>query len=104
MLILVASNQATCFLHEVLSSGELLLKNHRNEYSLWQRRFWEHRIRDDTDYFHHINYIHYNPVKHQLVQAVIDWPYSSVHRYMREEILPKDWGGVGMPDLCGEFF
>ena len=48
----------TYFLQEVLEFGEPLLKNRRNEYNLWQRRFWEHRIQDETDFFHHVNYIH----------------------------------------------
>lgn len=93
----------TYFIQDVLERGEPLLKNQRNEYNLWQRRFWEHQIRDETDFYHHVNYIHYNPVKHRLVQQVTDWPYSSVHRYIKDGILPKDWGGVPFPRLYGEF-
>ncbi|KTD45508.1 Transposase IS200 like protein [Legionella rubrilucens] len=84
----------TYFLREIKSSEELLLKNHRGEYNVWQRRFWEHRIRDETDFYSHVNYIHFNPVKHGLVKEVFDWPYSSFHRYVREGRLPRDWGGV----------
>lgn len=87
----------TYFLQEVLEFNEPLLKNRRNQYSLWQRRFWEHRIRDETDLSAHVDYIHYNPVKHGLVQNVIDWPYSSFHRYVRDGLIPKDWGGVSLP-------
>ncbi|MFA5959541.1 MAG: transposase [Tatlockia sp.] len=92
----------TYFLQDILQLGEPFLKNARNEYTLWQRRFWEHRIRNETDFFHHVNYIHYNPVKHKLVQKVVDWPYSSVHSYIKYGILPRDWGGASLPGLYGE--
>ena len=65
----------------------------RGAYSLWQSRFWEHTIRDDTDFERHADYIHYNPVKHALVSRVIDWPFSSFHHYARAGILPRDWAG-----------
>ncbi|WP_131775234.1 REP-associated tyrosine transposase, partial [Legionella cincinnatiensis] len=74
----------TYFLHELLSAGAPLLKNQKNEYNLWQRRFWEHRIRNESDFCAHVNYIHFNPVKHGWVKEVIDWPYSSFHKYVRE--------------------
>jgi putative transposase len=61
--------------------------------ALWQRRFWEHTIRDEEDFERHVDYIHFNPVKHALVQRVRDWPYSSFHRYVRDGILPEDWAG-----------
>lgn len=83
----------TYFLQEIISSEEILIKNHRGEYNLWQRRFWEHRIRNELDFCAHVNYIHFNPVKHGLVKEVIDWPYSSFHRYVRESVLPRNWGG-----------
>ena len=67
--------------------------NKRGEYSLWQSRFWEHTIRDDADFERHVDYIHYNPVKHSLVSQVADWRFSSFHRYVRHGILPRDWGG-----------
>ena len=70
-----------------------LQRDPRGEYRLWQRRFWEHTIRDDLDYERHVDYIHYNPVKHGLVARVIDWPHSSFHRYVRHGILPMDWAG-----------
>ncbi len=65
----------------------------RREGALWQRRFWEHRIRDDTDLARHVGYIHYNPVKHGHVRQVRDWPFSTFHRYCRAGIYPPDWGG-----------
>jgi putative transposase len=59
--------------------------------SLWQKRFWEHTIRDGQDFERHVDYIHFNPVKHGYVARASDWPYSSFHRYVREGVLPKDW-------------
>ncbi len=61
--------------------------------SAWQARFWEHRIRDDLDFERHVDYIHFNPVKHGYVKCVADWPHSSFHRYVREGKLASDWGG-----------
>jgi putative transposase len=61
---------------------------------MWQRRFWEHLIRDETDLSLHLDYIHYNPVKHGYVANVVDWPYSTFHRYVKEEAYPEDWGGT----------
>ncbi len=61
---------------------------------MWQRRFWEHTIRDDTDFARHLDYIHFNPVKHGLVTKVGDWAYSSFRRYVRHGILPQDWAGT----------
>lgn len=92
----------TYFLHQILSTGEPLSKNHRDEYNLWQRRFWEHFIRDEADLEAHVNYIHFNPVKHGLVKQVIDWPYSSFHRYIREGLLPINWGGEMNSCYLGE--
>jgi putative transposase len=60
---------------------------------LWQRRFWEHVIRNDTDYENHVDYVHWNPVKHGLVKKVSDWPFSSFHRYVQAGMLPIDWVG-----------
>jgi putative transposase len=84
----------TYFLREIKSCEESLFKNARGEYNLWQRRFWEHRIRSETDFYVHVNYIHFNPMKHGLVKEVIEWPYSSFHRYVRKELLPRNWGGI----------
>ena len=65
----------------------------RRERGVWQRRFWEHRIEDENDLRYHVDYIHINPVKHGHVVAACDWPYSSIHRYFRQGILPGDWAG-----------
>ena len=71
--------------------------------SPWQTRFWEHTIRDEDDLRRHVDYIHYNPVKHGVVQRVVDWPWSSFHRYVKQGILPEDWGGGGAMDDEGTF-
>ncbi|MBI3772502.1 MAG: transposase [Gammaproteobacteria bacterium] len=65
----------------------------RREIGFWQRRYWEHQIRNDTDFTRHVDYAHYNPVKHGLVAQVRDWPHSTFHRYVRLEMCPLDWGG-----------
>ncbi len=65
----------------------------KREKGVWQRRFWEHAIRDDHDLQSHVDYIHFNPVKHGLVPRVADWPHSSFHRYVKRGELPPDWGG-----------
>ena len=64
----------------------------RGEAAIWQRRFWEHIIRDQEDLARHLDYIHYNPVKHGLVDRVSDWKWSSFHRYVRENYYVMDWG------------
>lgn len=64
----------------------------RREIDFWQRRFWEHQIRDDRDFEHHADYIHFNPVKHGLVTQVAQWPYSTFHRYAQNGVYPNDWG------------
>jgi putative transposase len=79
------------FTQQLLQQGVPLQRNARGEYNLWQRRFWEHTIRDDRDLQAHVDYIHFNPVKHGLVKFVAQWPYSSFHRYVRLGLLPKDW-------------
>ena len=65
----------------------------KQERGIWQRRFWEHAIRDEEDFRQHVDYIHYNPVKHGYVQKVVEWPYSSFHQHVRLGILPVDWAG-----------
>jgi putative transposase len=88
------------FTHHVIASGEPVARNAKGEYALWQRRFWEHTIRDEDDFARHVDYIHINPVKHGLVQNVCDWPWSSFHRYVRLGVLPQAWGG-GCDDANG---
>ena len=69
-------------------------KRKHRESTIWQRRFWEHQIRDDLDLQRHVDYIHFNPVKHGHVQHAVDWPYSTFHRYVRDGVYAQDWAGV----------
>ena len=72
----------------------------RRERGLWQRRFWEHCIRDQDDLQAHVDYIHYNPVRHGLVSMAVDWPYSTLHRFIRRGWVSQDWA-VGTSDrIC----
>jgi putative transposase len=65
----------------------------RGERGIWQRRFWEHLIRDDEDYRRHLEYCYINPVKHGHVTRVCDWPFSSFHRDVEAGLFPRDWAG-----------
>jgi putative transposase len=65
----------------------------KRERGIWQRRYWEHTIRDESDFGRHIDYVHINPVKHGLVTRVSDWPHSSFHRMVKLGIYPEDWAG-----------
>jgi len=59
---------------------------------IWQRRFWEHALRDERDYQNHFDYLHFNPVKHGLVNNVSDWPYSSFHHWVKQGVYAMHWG------------
>jgi REP element-mobilizing transposase RayT len=74
----------------------------KREKGIWQRRYWEHAIRDDSDLERHVDYIHFNPVKHGHVARVADWPHSSFHRHVERGFLAADWGG-DMKDIQGPF-
>lgn len=75
----------------------------RRDPGLWQPRFWEHLIRDEADWRAHMDYVHYNPVKHGLVTRVRDWPHSSFHRLVEKGYYDLDWG-VADGDMCGRNF
>jgi putative transposase len=77
------------------------VRQERGERGIWQRRFWEHLIKDEADYARHVEYCYINPLKHGLVRRVQDWPHSSFHRDVRAGIFPEDWAGE--TDLPGEF-
>jgi putative transposase len=81
------------FTHAVTRSGTRVAHHASGEAALWQRRFWEHTIRDDSDFERHVDYIHFNPVRHGLVARVRDWPHSSFHRFVQQGLLPEDWAG-----------
>ena len=74
----------------------------KGERGIWQRRYWEHTIRDEIDYARHVDYIHYNPVNHGYARRAADWPYSSIHRYVAAGIVTRDWG-MGMTAGDGVF-
>lgn len=73
--------------------------HNRRESTIWQQRFREHRIRDDADMEKHVDYLHFNPVKHGIVRQVCDWPHSTFHRYVREGMYSNDWAGSAGCDL-----
>ncbi len=76
----------------------------KREGAVWQRRFWEHKIRNEKDYEIHCNYIHYNPVKHGLVSSPKDWVFSTFHRYVKNGTYSEDWGSlkpIGLPEGIG---
>ena len=77
-------------------------RSSKGERGIWQRRFWEHTIQDENDFIRHVDYIHYNPVKHGYVSRAVDWPHSSIHRFIREGTLTADWG-MGSPDNDQKF-
>jgi putative transposase len=79
----------------------------RGERGFWQRRFWEHRIREEEDFARHFDYIHYNPVKHGLAARPEEWPWSTFHRYARLGWYDTGWGrdippGLDDMDVAGE--
>src|SRR5258707_13776660 len=81
------------FTHRLVATGTSVKRHRNGEYALWQRRYWEHTIRNDEDFERHADYIHFNPVRHGSVSQARDWPYSSLHAYVRRGVLPPDWGG-----------
>ena len=87
------------FTRELEKSGVPVGKRKDGSALIWQSRYWEHTIRDADDLNRHIDYIHFNPVKHGLVERVIDWPYSSFHRYVGQGLLPPNWAGENFDDM-----
>ncbi len=84
-------------MNEAESRNDSRLK--RGERRIWQRRYWEHTIRDDRDLENHINYVYFNPVKHGHVTKIEDWPFSSFHRYRQRGTLPANWANPDDLDL-----
>lgn len=68
---------------------------HKGERGIWQRGFWEHVVRDDDDYTAHLDYIHFNPVRHGHVSRAVDWPFSSFRRYLKKGFYSPDWADTG---------
>lgn len=67
------------------------VRTKRGERGIWQRRYWEHLIRNEADFQNHIDYVHFNPIKHGWVERVADWPYSTFHRWVAQGLYPPDW-------------
>ena len=85
-----------------LPKGERISQSRRDkgERGIWQRRYWEHTLRDELDLARHVDYIHFNPVKHGHVKSVSEWPYSSFHRFVESGRYSADWGGGAEDELC----
>jgi putative transposase len=83
-----------------LPTGERISESRaaKGERGIWQRRYWQHTIRDENDFARHIDYVHINPVKHGLVHRASDWSYSSFHRMVKLGIYPEDWAGDASND------
>lgn len=79
-----------------------LSKRKKGESGIWQRRFWEHCIRDEADHWAHVRYCWGNPVKHGYVERAAEWPYSSIHRDIRAGRVEAEWSGVGAKGAFGE--
>lgn len=101
----VDGGQSSRFVRNLSRAGVSVLRNDRGEALVWQRRFWEHTIGDEDDCERHVEYIHFNPVKHDLVSRPADWPYSTFHRFVARGDLDPEWAGptenVDWP-ACGE--
>jgi putative transposase len=69
-------------------------RTQRRRRGIWQSRFWEHAVKDEGDYERHFDYVHWNPVKHGLARSVVDWPFSTFHRWVRLGVYPRHWGGA----------
>ena len=91
--------------HKLQISTEISLsREKRQEKNLWQRRYWEHLIRNEKDFSNHCDYIHYNSVKHGLCQSPQNWQFSSFHRFVAKGIYPQDWGAnesLNIPENIG---
>ncbi|MEI7708281.1 MAG: transposase [Chlorobium sp.] len=83
---------------EVISESRL----NKGERGIWQRRYWEHLIQNDDDFARHVDYIHFNPVKHGYATTPIDWPNSSIHRFVSQGIIENNWG-ASFIDNGGDF-
>ena len=89
------SRQVSKLDNEIISYS----RSKKRERGIWQRRFWEHRIRDELDYQRHMDYIHSNAVKHGYVARPVDWPYSTFKKCIDEGFYSSDWGGVGVDEI-----
>jgi len=90
----------------LFGSGEKIniSRSHRREGGFWQRRFWEHDIRDEPDFHRHLYYLHWNPVKHGYVKIPMEWPYSTIHRFVAQGFYPPNWGGGDVDEYPADNF
>jgi putative transposase len=86
------------FVRALASKGVSTQRNGKGVAGVWQRRFWEHTVRNETDFAAHCDYIHYYPVKHGHVMHPSDWPYSMLHRFVSEGIYQPDWTKTEAPN------
>lgn len=105
LLIDPLDNNLSGIMHRFKLSFGARYRNKHNFHSvkLWQGRFWDHIIRDENDMNNHIDYIHYNPVKHGYVSRPIEWKYSSFERYLNEGFYSEDWGITVKMEFSGEY-
>jgi putative transposase len=78
----------------------------RNQYRtgrVWQNRFWDHVIRDQRDFNSHVDYVHFNSVKHGYVKSAAEWEFSSFHKYVEDGFYREDWGTISTPTFAGDF-
>ncbi len=105
---LIKDHASRCLSAVLVPEGVRLSESRRRrgETAVWQRRFWEHRIRNGADFIAYCDYIHYNPVKHGLCRCPTDWPWSTIHRLVSAGYYPPDWGSAesprGEPAAVGE--
>ncbi|WP_250655551.1 REP-associated tyrosine transposase [Alkalimarinus coralli] len=91
------------FTRNIRKSGVPLNANKHGGFDVWQRRYWEHTIKSQEDYNRHIDYIHYNPVKHGYVENPTNWPWSSFHSFVKKGVLEPEWGSVITPEADFDF-
>ena len=80
-----------------LAQSQNTSRANKGEREIWQRRYWEHTIRDDDDFGAHLDYIHFNPAKHGLVKYPIDWPHSTFKDWVAKGVYEATWGSGDMP-------
>jgi len=99
----IKSNFSRAYIQSGGQEGEPSSSRSRHaERAIWQRRFWEHTCRDEDDLKRCVDYLHWNPVKHGLVQSVAEYPWSCFHRFVREGEYESGWGrDVSFPGVIG---
>ncbi len=99
------SNDVSLLMQRIKLSFSTRLRkiHHTDSGRIWQNRFWDHILRDQNDINRHIDYIHYNPVKHRYVSDAFDWSHSSLHEYFTRGLYQRDWGVTKHMEMTGEF-